>query len=222
MSCRDNQAGYVLSVNDDSSLFHQQTTPHTQDTNVGRKPLSADQVASLVQEHWEIAQKFAWSLIRQWQVRMRREDVLSIVGHSLCEAAKRFDVDRGSSFTTFLYYHLRGLLIKDIAKAQRAQKLRRAMIIKRTKRGSSVTPVYYPCAETNTPEQLLQDRQLARLCWSACVKLKPLEREVILKHYVHDQPIVEIARELGYCRSYISRVKTRASSVVKRQVFAQV
>ena len=48
------------------------------------------------------------------------------------------------------------------------------------------------------------------LCWQACKDLDPLEQEVVIRSFVHDQSLVDIARELDYCRCHISRVKSNA------------
>jgi len=41
----------------------------------------------------------------------------SIVDLSLCEAVKRFDPLKGASFMTFLFYHLKGNLVRAVAAA---------------------------------------------------------------------------------------------------------
>ena len=60
------------------------------------------------------ARKLARSILRKWNARLDLQEVDSIVDLSLCEAAHRFDPSVGASFMTFLFYHLRGNLIRTI------------------------------------------------------------------------------------------------------------
>jgi len=68
----------------------------------------------------------------------------------------------------------------------------------------------YPLVENNNPEKIIEKRQVAGACWEACAQLDPLEREVLVRYFIYDEPLVDIARELNYCRCHISRVKSRA------------
>ena len=63
------------------------------------------------------ARKLARSILRRWNARLDLNEVDSIVDLSLCEAAARFSPDMGASFMTFLFYHLRGNLIRTISTA---------------------------------------------------------------------------------------------------------
>src|SRR5690349_3051107 len=61
------------------------------------------------------ARKLGRSILRKWNARLDLQEVDSIVDLSLCEAAARFDPSVGASFLTFLFYHLRGNLIRAIS-----------------------------------------------------------------------------------------------------------
>ncbi|OVE79762.1 hypothetical protein BVY02_02340, partial [bacterium J17] len=74
-------------------------------------------VDELILEHRENGRKLARSMLRKWRVRMPAEEIDSIVDLTLCEAAKRFDPDKGASFMTFFFYHLRGHLVRAVAEA---------------------------------------------------------------------------------------------------------
>ena len=159
--------------------------------------------------------KIAWKLLNRWRIKLNKDDVTSIVGIALCEAALRFDPSYETSFRTFFFYHLRGVLIKEIS---RAINDRNVMANGRIP-GEADSEAYAGylamqssanLIERKTPEQIYEQRQLTELCRSAIAQLDNLEQEVIVRYYVMDQSIVKIADELGYCRCHLSRVKNRA------------
>src|SRR5690348_15064745 len=60
------------------------------------------------------ARKLARSILRKWHSRLDLQEVDSIVDLSLCEAVARYNPAKGASFMTFLFYHLRGNLIRAV------------------------------------------------------------------------------------------------------------
>lgn len=185
--------------------------------------LTQDQINQLVVDHCDLGRRLAWSMLASWRVRIGQEEVVSAVGLALCDAANRFDPDRGVSFKTFLFYHLRGILLKEIARIIEDQKICQYF---NHGGGEGVAapeevPIQQwsaPLIEFNDPERLIQRREIAARCWEACDKLDELEREVIIRSFIYDEPLIEIADSLGYCRCHISRVKSKALAVLNRQL----
>ena len=180
-----------------------------------RTYLKPAELESLILEHREHGKRLAWSFLTSWRIRLPQDEVVSIVGAALCEAGTRFDPSRGVDFKTFLYYHLRGMLLKEISRVIQEQKL--LQFVPHTVVSGVNTPeapLYVswtqPMTETNNPEKILEKTQVSERCWQACSELDSLEQEVIKRFFVHDQPLVQIAEELSYCRCHISRVKSRA------------
>lgn len=187
--------------------------------------LSPEALEHLILEHREHGKRLAWSFLTSWRIRLPQDEVLSIVGAALCEAGTRFDPERGVDFKTFFYYHLRGMLLKEIARMIQEQKL--LQFVPHTVLNGANTPDSQPHAtwnipvvETNNPERILEKREVASRCWEACAQLDPLEQEVISRFFVYDQPLVQIAEELSYCRCHISRVKSRALSKLSKAMAA--
>lgn len=185
--------------------------------------LTPSQLNELILEHTDYGQRLARSFLNRWRVRMNQAEVTSVVGMALCEAANRFDVSRGVSFKTFLFYHLRGLLIKEIIRLIEDQ--RSSKIVAQLESGETAPPDLssaegwpLPVYETKTPEKLLQRQQIAKACWQACSELDDLEKDVVLRFFVYDEPLNQIAEELGYCRCHISRVKSRALATLSRRL----
>jgi RNA polymerase sigma factor (sigma-70 family) len=64
--------------------------------------------------------------------------------------------------------------------------------------------------EVETPDHLLQRKELIDIADNACDKLDSLEQEVILRIFIKGEKLINIAKELGYSRCHISRVKSKA------------
>jgi RNA polymerase sigma factor (sigma-70 family) len=184
------------------------------------KPLSYDE---LILNHRENGRKLARSILRRWQVNMPAEEVDSIVDLTLCEAAVRYDVNKGASFITFLFYHLRGRLVRAVASATSDSQLFLAVAQSAGLDVSDWTTANEDTAvgilpdfnierqtEVESPEALLIKKEKTSLCQTAVYKLDELEREIIDRSYCQDEPLVDIAKLLGYSRCHISRVKKRA------------
>jgi RNA polymerase sigma factor (sigma-70 family) len=155
---------------------------------------------------------------------MDLDEVDSLVDLSLCEAVKRFDPLKGASFMTFLFYHLKGNLVRAVASAAAASSLP----VRLAEFGEAFSdefdaesPIAHgmnavEIAEAVTsqdsplPDEALWKKQLNDCSSLACGKLDELEREIIKRIFVHEQQIIDIAAALGYSRCHISRVKKKA------------
>jgi RNA polymerase sigma factor (sigma-70 family) len=193
-----------------------------------KTPLSEQEIAELILKYRVKARKLARCILRQWHSRLDLEDVDSVVDLSLVESARRFDPSYGASFMTFLYFHLRGNLIRAVSEAvtgngvidaededsHRTVSSTPGTPTPRTKakvaRASDVNEVYYNSAESTTPDDVLQQSELARITREACEKLDPLEREIIVRIFLDEQQLVNVAESLGFSRCHISRLKKRA------------
>lgn len=88
-----------------------------------RSELGAREIEKLILDHRENGRKLARSVLRKWRARLSLEEVDSIVDLTLCEAAKRYRPDKGACFMTFLFYHLRGYLVRAVASAANANNM---------------------------------------------------------------------------------------------------
>lgn len=170
------------------------------------------------------ARKLARSILRKWHSRLDIEEVDSIVDLSLCEAVKRFDPKKGASFMTFMFYHLRGNLIRAVATAANTNTIpildqgsadgedSASWMNRGVVRGVSSTDVSDALigGDRELPDAHLLKKEMATLSEGACKKLDELEREVINRIYIKEEQLLDIAEALGYSRCHISRVKRRA------------
>ena len=186
------------------------------------------------------ARKLARSMLRKWHARLDLAEVDSLVDLALCEAVQRFDPERGASFMTFLFYHVRGTLIRAITLAATAHAIpgldMDPMARDNNEEHSEDNNRNVPPSravsslevaealsgqESMTPDELLIKRELITLSSKACHKLDKLEREVIYRIYVQGQQLMDIAHNLGYSRCHISRVKRKALEAIYCDITAQ-
>ena len=182
------------------------------------RKLSPAKREQLILEYREKARLLASSMLRRWRSRLDPQEVESIVDLSLCEAVHRFRTGKGASFMTFLFYHLKGNLVRTVSAAANKGFLPLLDAEPHAQEGDhygyGVSPSelyeYESGDQDNSPESLLIRKEEAELASEACGKLDPLEQEVVGRLYGHEQQLLDIARHLGYSRCHISRVKKKA------------
>ena len=162
------------------------------------------------------ARKLARSILRRWNARLDLNEVDSIVDLSLCEAASRFSPDMGASFMTFLFYHLRGNLIRTISTAANTNSvpLMDGEFLGDEDFVGGVQSYEIANAITGSevakPDEILMKHEMLSLSVNARDKLDTLAKEVLERVFVKEEQLIDIAYDLGYSRCHISRVKRRA------------
>ena len=165
----------------------------------------------IILSHREFAENIAWKILKQWQVRLERDDIRSAAALALCAAAQTFDPSRSVAFSTLLFHHVRGVLLKQIAKSAKQQQVREAAqrVFNDAELGEEeievVKPNHFPAPDA----ALFADEKRAQ-CQRALNTLIPLERKVIEEWMYEGKSVVDIARMLGYSRGHVSRIKTSA------------
>lgn len=191
------------------------------------------QQEALIVKYRMKARKLGRSILRRWHARMDLDEVDSIVDLSLCEAVKRFDPAKGASFMTFLFYHLKGNLVRAVTTAASAHS------IPVFATNDLETPVGEPehlfgyqframnsaevadavtSQDAPLPDEMLWRKELHSQSSLACDKLDPLEREIIKRIFLQEQQIMDIATTLGYSRCHISRVKKKALETLYQEL----
>lgn len=188
-------------------------------------PLTEDEIESLILQYRANARKLSRSILRRWRSRLELEELDSLVDLALCEAARRYNPAKGASFMTFLFYHLRGCLVRAVDTAANLNTIPAASFeINELSAdqdgdgfisGSASDIAQALCNHEHVlPDEILYKREVAGLSNSACERLDALEQEVVYRIYALEQPLVDIARTLGYSRCHISRVKKKALEVL--------
>ena len=199
-------------------------------------PSPAQQEALIIKYRLK-ARKLGRSILRRWHARLDLEEVDSIVDLSLCEAVKRFDATKGASFMTFLFYHLKGNLVRAVATAANAhtiplftvdaaevERAEREHFTGFQHRGLNASEVAEAlCSqEVPMPDEALWRKELTGKSADACQKLDALEKEIIKRIFIQEQQIMDIAATLGYSRCHISRVKKKALETLHGELSADL
>lgn len=191
---------------------------------VKRGDLTPYQQEALVMKYRAKARKLGRSMLRRWHSRMELDEIDSIVDLSLCEAVKRFDPYKGATFMTFLFYHLKGNLVRAVAQAAAAtaiplafSELANAAFADEDSAVQVTLPINaielaeaLSSQDIPQPDEAFWKKELHSKSIGACEKLDELEREIVKRIFVHEQQIIDIAAALGYSRCHISRVKKKA------------
>ncbi len=180
---------------------------------------------SLILDHRENGRKLARSILRKWRVHMPGEEVDSIVDLALCESSLRFSPSKGASFMTFFFYHLRGHLVRAVARATQSSAILNGPKSDEwcddghsefaSSYGAYLDNEMHNQRDNETPEQIVLRREKITVCREAIDKLDKLEQVVLDKSYAEDEALVNIAKSLGYSRCHISRVKKGALQRLK-------
>lgn len=195
-------------------------------------PTEAQQEALIIKYRLK-ARKLGRSILRRWHARMDLDEVDSLVDLSLCEAVKRFDPSKGASFMTFLFYHLKGNLVRAVSTAvssnsipiYNADEVEQAAFeaehfLGHQFRAMNSSEVADAVAgqDVPLPDEMLWRKELHSASSEACDKLDALEREIIKRIFLQEQQIMEIASTLGYSRCHISRVKKKALETLHNEL----
>jgi RNA polymerase sigma factor (sigma-70 family) len=196
-------------------------------------PTPAQQEA-LIMKYRLKARKLGRSILRRWHARLDLEEVDSIVDLSLCETVKRFNPHKGASFMTFLFYHLKGNLVRAVSTAANSSAIPALNLEDfsselggepqhflghqfRALNASEVADALVS-EDVPMPDEVLWRKELQDKSALACEKLDLLEQEIIKRIFIQEQQIMDIAASLGYSRCHISRVKKKALDTLQNEL----
>jgi RNA polymerase sigma factor (sigma-70 family) len=211
----------------------QLTSPAKEEKNaLSATRLSEAKKQEMVLEFRVKARKLSRSMLRRWQSRLDMEELDSIVDLSLCEAVKHFDPSRGVSFITFLFYHLKGNLVRAVSAAASEGAIARnidpldgeelvALTANKNVNAQEVAEALNG-QEQALPYDLLLKKEMAKLSRDSRSKLDPVEKEVIERIFIQGQQLIDIASNLGYSRCHISRLKKKALDFLESDLKAKM
>lgn len=178
----------------------------------------AHKVEQLILANREAAQRMGFSLLRRWNARLEREEVISIIDLALARAARRYRSDMGSQFLSFSYFFVKAAIVDEIARRKRNQETPCDTILDDTEKAAmSEIGMGQPAC----PENSFFSSERRDLIAAAVTTLPEIERDIILRSFVMDQEVTSIARELGYSRGHVSRLKQRALAKIRVRIEAR-
>lgn len=186
--------------------------------------ISSDSISKLnsidVADDIQLGIKLAWKLLGSWNARLPEDEVRSLVGISICEARKNYKPNMGTQFQTFLFYHLRGRLLREISSLVKYRRYQFNLTeeMAQDKAEDDGASYFNPISEEKNPEELLLEQEASTFFNDAMGSLDWLEGEVVQRHCISGESLLDIASELDYCRCHLSRVKTRAMRKLRSKV----
>ncbi len=184
--------------------------------------------SALIVDHRDCGRKLATRLLREWRIQLNREEIDGIADLALCEAADRFDITRGVRFSTFLFYYIRGNLLrmieKTVAEKRIVQAVQYSISASRNEHFDindtpDINPVVDPDAclagESGTPEEFFLRQETIAAVTQACHVLSTQEREVIQRRFMRGESPAEIAQALGCSRREVQFFERSAFNTLK-------
>ena len=187
----------------------------------------ADGEESLVLAYRNKARKLALSMLRRWHARLPLDELYSVVDLTLCEAGRLYNPKKGASFITFMFYHLRGNLIRAITAAATANVAPVAQgegqeesAEGEESHGATAMDIAESLRSSDfaTPDDVLYRKEIIRLTREACAELEDVEREIVERLFIGEEQVVDIARSMGYSRCHVSRIKKDALDTLQRKL----
>lgn len=164
---------------------------------------------------YDQALKIAKSLLTKWGAVIESDELSSLVNLSIAEALSRFDPSKGASIITFLYYHLKGNVIKIIEERKSCLEFsgdETFMNYSFNNHGDS------SLIDRTNPEDLCEQKQLNDRFYNALDQLSDLEKQLLILNLEHGYKVQHIAKKLGLSRSYLSKIKHAALRKVCMQI----
>lgn len=168
----------------------------------------------LILLHRTSARKLARRLMKQWSAALESDEVDSLADLALCEAAKGFNPRRNTKFTTYLFYFIRGALIRAIKESSeqaQAYDFGESMEALSSQEGEEMPSLDSTYDKSHScPERETYRQEIVGLCNQALAKLSKLEQRVVFEVNIAEVKVAALARKLGFSRGYLSEVKTAA------------
>ncbi|MCS6894482.1 MAG: sigma-70 family RNA polymerase sigma factor, partial [Deltaproteobacteria bacterium] len=139
------------------------------------------------------------------------DEIISVVNLSVAEAINKFDPNRGAGIVTFLYYHLKGNLIKYIDERKKNQEMyveELGLDFYNYNQADTTLNIYD--SNLANPENELERKEENELYSRALNQLTDLERELVQLNLEEGYKVQQIAKQLGLSRSYLSKLKHQA------------
>jgi len=192
-----------------------------EDTN---KLLSLEEQRQLVVTHFIDGKQMAAAMLKKWGAYLEEQELDSIVGLSLCEAASHFKPKLGVRFTSFLYYYLKGNLIRSIVEKKRSngnniqEHNDCSSYVKHTSTVHAELCLGNLAANSEVPYFSLFRQQIVTKLSSAISHLNQSEQKVIKGIYIDGTRATVLADQLQVSRSYVSEIKARALRKLREEL----
>ncbi len=179
----------------------------------------------------QTALRMSFSLLRRWQCQMPPQEIEGITDLALCEAAKRYDPAKGSSFNTFVYYYIKAGLIKAVKHAVTAKKAVHALTRSAHLAGNTsvkinedieeevdVDPDVFAYRQSQSPETMMLENERKQIVREALENLGDRHQRVLNLVYFQQAHPQKIAKELGVTKSALRNELERARNALYNEL----
>lgn len=163
------------------------------------------QRAARILKNQERAVRFAQHQSKLFGIYVVRDEMESLANLALCEAAAKYDPKKGAKFSTYLYFHVKAQLIDHLRASRKAPLL----LAPDEGLGDDDDTQQIPDVQP-TPEKAFALAELRGGLEKAVARLSDAERKIIALCAVEDRRVKDVAKDLGYSRVSVSRIKQRA------------
>ena len=192
-------------------------------TDPGRKgTLTLEQQHDYSVASREIAFKMARKMLCAWSAPLDRDECRSLVDLALVKAARCYNPDGGSRFTSYMYFFLHGELTRAIGRAMRDGTTVSLEQMKDSRKrepgsdGDTEDSLRFPCQDgalfegEHSPEHQAYLSEIRLRCRNAFAKLTHFEQRVVEAVHINGLQVTVAARRLGFSRGHISKTRTDA------------
>ena len=170
-----------------------------------------------------IARKMGMRFLHRWGARIEMDELESLADLALVEAAKCFNPTRGANFVTYLYFFLRGYLIREMTHRHHGEFLcGEGVDLERLSAHEQEGALFSEGAALHSyeesPEHEMYVHEIREACHEALAALSELERTVVMEVHVQEVKVAALARRLGYSRGHLSEVRRHAFSMLRENL----
>ncbi len=178
---------------------------------------------ALILDNREKAHRMAYGILRGFGSTIDQDEIVSAADLALCEAASRYEPRPNACFTTYLYYFIKGEIVRSMQESARsaanAEAQKHALSAHESEHAQEVIDLEASHVDENKsscPERIAYQDELRKMCRAAVAMLSDVERAVVLESHIEENPMLGIAKKLGYSRGHLFAIRKNAERKLKR------
>jgi RNA polymerase sigma factor (sigma-70 family) len=177
---------------------------------------------TLILENRDYGHRMARKILLSFGAHLHDDDLLSAADLALCEAASRYRPVPKASFTTYLYYFIKGEIIRSLKENSRITG-RQAVVIQHKsdmeseylEDKASLEDVQEMHNQNDCPEYATYQSQLRHICHAVLSKLSMTEKTVIIESHIKEENMDMLSKRMGYSRCHLFAIRKTAEEKMR-------
>ncbi len=168
------------------------------------------EVTARILENRNAAHRMANRIVHSMGAFLSEDELTSAADYALCEAASRYRPVPQATFTTYLFYFLKGEVVKALNNTALATIVfneNSTFNCESEEEGNEEIESVPSDTEATCPEKLTYRTQLKLVCSNALRSLSSVEQKVIVDSHVREDSMDVIASRLGYSRGHLFAIR---------------